>query len=149
MPTREVPYFVHEIHEVNSENYQDWTVSNAGGDWEKELRLRYIRNLMIKEQLLEGRTAAWRQSGRSLEPRVMHNHVTHFKPVERPEEVKVNDIVFCEVQYGNRFYAHVVKHKYWYHPTSQWCFTISNIQGKENGWCYMEHVYGLLVKTHA
>ena len=32
MPTREVPYFVHETHEVNSENDQDWTVSNAGGD---------------------------------------------------------------------------------------------------------------------
>ena len=55
------------------------------------------------------------------------------------------DVVFCQVQPSELLYAHIVvaietclharENKYW----------IGNITGRINGWCYREHIYGILI----
>ena len=59
MPTREVPHFVLQAHEVRvgDEFDVDWTLS---ANWAEEQRLRDKRNQLIKEQLLDGKTVAYR-----------------------------------------------------------------------------------------
>ena len=103
-----------------------------------------MRSDLIKKQLLEGRPVCYRSSGWSLCPRVRSNDQTTYEPVTSADQVQVDDIVFCEVQPGNRFYAHLVKRKEW--RGVEWYFTISNAQGRENGWCRIEHIYGRLVE---
>ena len=49
----------------------DWTL--CPDDWAKELRLREVRNEMIKKQLQLGRPVIYRSSGSSLYPRVWPN----------------------------------------------------------------------------
>ena len=107
---------------------------------------RKQRNELIKENLLAGENVCYRSSGWSLFPRVWSNDQTTYEPVTSAEQVEVGDIVFCEVQPGNRFYAHLVKDKTWWRGEDQWCFTISNAEGRENGWCLIEHMYGKLVE---
>jgi hypothetical protein len=74
--------------------------------------------------------------------------------------VQVDDIVFCEVQPNDRFYAHLVLRKEWHRERlagmsaswaecaigGEWYFTIGNIEGRENGWCRIEHIYGRLAE---
>ena len=60
------------------------------------------------------------------------------------DEVQKKDIVFCQAQPKNRFFAHLVKYKWW--EDGQWHFQISNLAGRPNGWCRIEHIYGLLVR---
>ena len=60
-------------------------------------------------------------------------------------EICKRDIVFCQVQPSQQYFAHIVldveqsRHhnepKYW----------IGNIQGYCNGWCLREHIFGILV----
>ena len=59
------------------------------------------------------------------------------------DEVNEDDIVFCQVQPGDRFFAHLVSRK-WFED-GEWYFTISNSKGWENGWCSIKHIYGRLV----
>ena len=111
---------------------------------------------MIKKKLLDGKPVCFRSSGNSLWPRVHSNDQTTFEPVTNVEEVQVDDIVFCEVQPGDRFYAHIVKRKDWWEwhecddvPVDQlgaWFFTISNIRGREHGWCAIGHIYGKMTQ---
>ena len=143
------PWFVLESkHEALPDLDDDWTLCPE--DFGKELKLRQVRNQMIKEALLKGRKCFYRSSGNSLAPRVRSGNGCCYHPVTNADEVNENDIVFCEVQPGDRFYAHVVKYKYWHtgdpHEPPQWAFIISNIKGRENGWCYMEHIYGKCVE---
>ena len=59
-------------------------------------------------------------------------------------EIEVGDIVFCIVQRNQQYYAHIVleveddiyalEPKYW----------IGNIKGRRNGWCFREHLFGVL-----
>ena len=100
--------------------------------------------MMIKEQLLAGKSARYRSSGWSLWPRVHNNDACTYRPVTSDDQVHVDDIVFCEVQPNNRFYAHLVKRKEWDADRSEWKFIISNNVGRENGWAYMETIYGKL-----
>ena len=110
----------------------------------EELRLRDLRNEMIKKQLLEGHSVAYRQSGWSLWPKVESNDCCFYNPVRFEESVQKDDIVFCQVQPRGYFYAHLVKEvefdkqhgcrKYW----------ISNMKGFVNGWCHIHHIYGKL-----
>ena len=61
--------------------------------------------------------------------------------------IGVGDIVFCEVQRSKQYYAHIVlaierdyhamEPKYW----------IGNIEGRINGWCFREHIFGILVEV--
>ena len=110
---------------------------------------------MIKAKLKDGQTVVYRSSGWSLWPRVASNDQCTYLPVTSPSEVAENDIVFCEVQPGDRFFAYLVIRKDWQpeerkeewrlNQPGRWKFTIGNLAGRENGWCHMEHIYGKLV----
>ena len=103
---------------------------------------------MIKEALLEGKAIKYRSSGWSLYPKVHSNDECTYAPIENGEQdIEEGDIVFCEVQPGDRFYAHNVKAKWWDNVHEGWYFTISNLSGRENGWCGVEHIYGRLVEV--
>jgi hypothetical protein len=147
MPDRLPPFVMESRHETRPEHDVDWTLCPE--DWGKELRLRKCRNEMIKGKLLAGRSVCYRSSGWSLYPRVYSNDLTTYEPVTSAYQVQVDDIVFCEVQPGDRFYAHLVKRKEWVWTEAgggEWYFTISNAQGRENGWCHIEHIYGRLAE---
>ena len=62
--------------------------------------------------------------------------------------VVVGDVVFCQVQSSNNFYAHMVLDiepaRRLSGPTR---YIIGNAKGHVNGWCNMWHMYGKLVKT--
>ena len=56
----------------------------------------------------------------------------------------LGDIVFCQVQPSQLFYAHIVhnvERSYVHRPK----YSIGNIRGHINGWCYREHIFGILV----
>ena len=111
--------------------------------------MREVRNKMIKEQLQAGTSVQYRSSGWSLWPRVHSNDLTTYDPVTSADQVREGDIVFCQVQPGDRFYAHVVKRKILqsYGPHhGEWEFTIANARGWENGTCHIKHIYGRLVE---
>ena len=57
------------------------------------------------------------------------------------------DIVFCEVQPTRRFYAHLVKTKEWSDDWGCWVYWISNLKGRVNGWCRIEHIHGKLFQV--
>ena len=139
-----LPPFVLGPHEVTPELDVDWTLCPE--DWDMEVRLRYERILLIKEKLLAGETVCYRSSGSSLKPRVKSGDQCTFIPVTKESQVEVNDIVFCEVQPRDRFYGHVVKKKEFWWSSCCYYFTISNLRGRENGWCKMEHIYGKLIE---
>ena len=61
----------------------DWTLCPE--DRGKELRLREVRNQMIKEQLLLGKPVIYRSSGWSLYPRVWSNDLCTYEPVTSAE----------------------------------------------------------------
>ena len=63
-------------------------------------------------------------------------------------EICVGDIVFCQVQPGERYFAHivleVVQPNYY---TEAKYYQIGNITGHRNGWCFREHIFGILVEV--
>ena len=79
-------------------------------------------------------------------PPMSSNDITTYVPVSSVESVQIDDIVFCEVQPGSRFYAHLAKDKSW--ANEEWYFTISGINGNQSGWCRIWHICGLLVDVH-
>ena len=102
---------------------------------------------MIKKQLLKGENCWFVSSGNSLCP-VMHSgDAITLAPIAQGQTIELGDIVFAEVQYGPRFYVHMVhaiekdirgdKTKYW----------IGNIKGWFNGWAYREHIHGKVVSV--
>ena len=121
----------------------DWTLSE---DWADEERLREVRSQLLKAQLLARIPVCYRSSGWSLCPRVRSNDQCTYEPVTSANMVRVNDIVFCQVQPSNRFHAHLVKRKEW--RSGGWLFIIANIKGWENGWCRIEDIYGRLIECN-
>ena len=98
-----------------------------------------------------GKTVAYRQSGWSCYPMIHSNDLCYFQPVYHdPGNVKVGDIVFCLVEPGPRYYAHQVKTITctWYDKTkrTEQCYTISNLKGRENGWCFIDQIYGKMYR---
>ena len=147
MPDRLPPFVLESKHDVRPELDVDWTLCPE--DRDKELKRRAQRNELIKAQLQAGKPVLYRSSGWSLYPRVHSNDQTTYDPVTSADQVQVDDIVFCQVQPGDRFYAHLVKRKQWEcngFDSSECIFTISNANGEENGWCRIEHIYGRLVQ---
>ena len=62
-------------------------------------------------------------------------------------EIEVGDIVFCQVQRSQLFYAHIVlaiEDDVWLQQPKYW---IGNIQQNYNGWCHREHIFGILVEV--
>ena len=125
----------------------DWTLCPQHK--QMEYRLREVRNKLLKEKLLAGDTVCYRSSGWSLWPRVSSGDMTTYRPVRSVEQVNIDDIVFCEVQPGSRFYAHLVKEKWWDAWEEKYKFTISNINGFENGHCHIEHIHGILIDVES
>ena len=121
----------------------DWTLN---GDWAEEQRLRETRNKLVKDQLLEGKTVAYRSSGWSLWPRVHSGDLCVYIPVRFEESVLEDNIVFCNVQPSNYFYAHRVHTKEWDYVAQKYKFWIANMKTppRINGYCYIEHIYGKL-----
>ena len=147
MPQRDVPFFIQEAHEVNPGNDLDYDWTLRPHDHDKEMRLRDIRNAMIKELLLEGKSIAYRQSGWSLYPRIHSNDLTYYYAVSADSEVEEGDIVFCQVDPGDRYYAHLVKTKEWHYMRGEWLYTISNMEGRPNGTCFIGQIYGKLYRA--
>ena len=142
-PDRPPPHVLNWSHEITPELDVDWTLCPE--DSAKELRLREERNVLIKEQLQLGKPVIYRSSGWSLYPRVWSNDLCSYDPVTSVDEVQEDDVVFCQVQPGDRFFAHVVSRKCI--QNGKWHFTISSLRGRENGWCRIEHIYGRLVRV--
>ena len=62
-------------------------------------------------------------------------------------QIGVGDIVFCQVQRSQQYYAHIVlsvEHDYHAKEAKFW---IGNIEQRCNGWCFREHIYGILVEV--
>ena len=128
----------------------DWTI--VPGDYPRELTLREHRNILIREQFERGETVAYRQSGWSCYPVIRSNDLCHYKPVFPRDllSLKVNDIVFCAVEPGWRYYAHFIKkiEWRWHQGKMDLCFTIANKQGRENGWCWSHMIWGKLFQIN-
>ena len=105
MPTRPPPPTIFRAHEVHPEDEDDWTLNPALGD---EMELREMRNHMMKDMLLAGRSVQYRSTGKSLEPFVRSGDVTMWDPVTDHSILVVGDIDFCAVQDGDRFYGHAI-----------------------------------------
>ena len=60
------------------------------------------------------------------------------------EEIDVEDIVFCQVQPGARFFGHLIQSKEWQKEQCRHMYWISNLKGRINGWCYLDTIYGKL-----
>ena len=158
MPTRCPPDAVlQHPHEADHMYHQDWTrVQGSGSDnekWELELKLRERRDGLLREKLTAGFSVFYKSSGNSMWPLVHSGDACTFHPIQavtRGEgqfpifkgrsEIGVGDIVFCQVQPSLRYYAHIVRAVKGAHESS-----IGNIKGLINGWCYREHIFGILV----
>ena len=62
-------------------------------------------------------------------------------------EIGVGDIVFCQVQPSQQYYTHIVLDVGWCFWSKEPKYWIGNIQGRRNGWCYREHIFGVLVEV--
>ena len=101
--------------------------------------LRRKRNEYVKDRMLKGDTVAFRVDCECGDVGGDYpGEICTFEPIRDHGEIKVEDVVFCEVQH--RFYAHFVK------AIGDWngrrYFKICNLQGCEHGWCFDEQVYG-------
>ena len=135
-------------HEISPEDDIDWTVHRD--DWNEEQRARESRNQQIKARLMAGDSVQYSSTGNSLWPIVCSGDCCMFEPVTAASVLKENDVVFCEVQPKGYFYAHKILKIKWNaagvaQKYDRW-FVIGNQAGRENGWCYKEHIYGRLVE---
>ena len=170
-PTREPPdLMLADQHEAAPVFHEDWTlVPGSTRDpqkWELELRLRDSRNRLLREFLTDGRTVFYNSSGNSMWPLIQSGDACTFHPIQavtakegvhsiqkEASEIGVGDIVFCQVQRSQQYYAHIVcseevEQEYsscgYRQETKYW---IGNIQGRVNGWCHREHIFGVLVEV--
>ena len=118
--------------------------------------MRRTRNVMMKAQLQKGTSVQYRSSGWSLWPTVHTDDCCLFEPVLDPGLLREGDIVFCQVQPGDRYFAHKILKIEWFKAaasatpaghTMTRCFTIGNNRGHANGWCLDHHIYGRLVEV--
>ena len=112
----------------------------------------------MQKHLGAGLSLFYKSSGNSMWPLVQSGDGCMFHPIQaipakagqysitkEASKIDVGDVVSCIVQPKCRFYAHLV------HDIQQCChrkeptYLIGNIQGAINGWCYREHIFGVLV----
>ena len=159
-----VPYRLYEAHDANYQESMDSNPpdsTNSDLDWSApvrlktaaaEMRRRWMRNKMIKHQLQHGKSVQYAAGGQSLYPVVHSGDCRLFDPVRCHHLLTVSDIVFCEVQPGNKMMAHKIIHigcrqeKGWSSPERY--FDIGNNADPpfKNGDCYDEHIYGRMVE---
>jgi hypothetical protein len=139
------PHTIREAYSVHPADETDWTVHH--GDTAREEADREIRNGMIKNLLTAGTSVQYRSTGNSLAPVVYSGDVTMWEPVTDHSELVVGEIVWCSVQPGNRYYGHAI------HTIGDWYgkpfWEIGNLKEPPNinGWCYAEHIYGVLMEV--
>ena len=141
MPKRRCPYRIFGAHEVNPE---------IRGT-ETENRLRHFRNTMMKMQLQEGLVVQYTASDRSLCPKVQPGNLCLLEPCTSKSDLYVNDIVFCELQPGRRFFVGKIQR------VEYWGYTAASARGgglparynigNEAGWCFKEMIYGRLFEV--
>jgi len=158
------PRAVGRPHEAAPSFHHDWTiVAGSKSDplkLELELRRRNTTNKLIREFLVEGRSVLYRSSGNSMWPLVQSDDACLFDPIQavtakdgihsfqkKASEICVGDIVFCQVQRSQQYYAHIVLgvEQSNYHTWPEPMHRIGNIQRHINGWCLREHIFGILV----
>jgi len=132
--------FAHEVMATPAFN-QDWTLSP---DWGMQRQLRDRRDVMIQNKLQSGFPVAFKSSGDSLWPLIHSGDICEYEPVFKASEVEVGDIVFCQVRPTWRYFAHTIKRKTYDDEKEAWYFTVGNQSGWENGWCWMDTIYGKL-----
>ena len=133
-------------HEVHPSEEKDWTL--VPGNWSEELKLRHIRNCIVREMLKSGRSAQFRSSGNSLYPMVRSGDVTMWEPVTDHHLLVVGEVVVCAVQEGDRFYAHMIHEiKYWADGSLYWMIGNMTTPPIINGWCAAKHIYGRLMEV--
>ena len=152
-------------HEITPELDVDWTLCPE--DSAKELRLREVRDEMIKEQLQLGKPVIYRSSGWSLYPRVWPNDQCTYEPVTSADEVEQTkgalqnlcvrgwkkevtpevdvDWTPCPGDWAKELRLREVRNEMI--KDGEWYFTISNLKGRSNGWCSIEHIYGRLIRV--
>ena len=150
--------------EASTEFHADWTIVPGSAHdtekWELEQRLRESRNRLIHEKLKAGRSVFYKSSGNSMWPLVQAHDACTFHPIQavtateelfaiqkEESEIDVGDIVFCQVQPSNLYYGHIVLTKKQCVRRNKPIYWIGNIQQRCNGWCYREHILGVLVKV--
>ena len=97
-----------KAHEIHPADDVDWTIPDDPDNWDEEMRLRNERNDKIKKQLQKGNTVQYTSSGNSLWPHVKSGDCCLYEPVKYESDLELYDIVFCEVQPYNRFFAHKI-----------------------------------------
>ena len=67
-------------------------------------------------------------------------------------ELKEGHIVFCAVEPGRRFFAHPIKKIEWEFYRGSFikepCYTIANLEGRENGYCWKDMIWGVLYQVN-
>ena len=124
----------------------------------KEMRLRQERNELIHETLEAGRPVWYPSSGNSMWPLVQSGDFCTFHPLQAvtadmgraciPKEEShpdVGDIVFCLVQPQHQYYAHIVIDKKRGRYRKEDKYWIGGIRQNYNGYCFREHIFGILV----
>ena len=126
----------------------------AHGDLEKdELMLRQFRNSTISGLLQKGRTVQMKQKGWSLHPRVHKGDCCLFDTFTSASDLRVGDLVVCEVQPGKRCSAYFIIHMEWKltaasaRDDDKAKYYIGNQACKVVGWCYKEQIYGRLIEV--
>jgi len=107
-------------------------------------------NAAWKARLQAGETVSFRGGGNSLAPLIKSGECCTYSPVFKHEDVKVRDVVFCQVK--GRFWNHMVKKKTLNHKGRDgepdvYNYTISNIHGHENGDTTLEKIYGKVISV--
>ena len=98
----------------------------------------------------------YKSSGQSMRPLVQSGDACTFHPIQAvtakkgkysiqkvASKIDVGDIVFCQVQPSQQLYAHIV-HEVQRHSIQRPKYLIGNVQRRINGWCYREHIFGIL-----
>ena len=150
--------------EAPAKYHEDWTlVPGAAHDAEafmKELRLRAERNRLLKDHLLAGMSVWFKSSGDSMWPLVRSGDAILLHPikavtadagqeglVKEASEIGVGDIVFCELQRSQMFLTHIVLQVQGDRHADEWKYWIGNIKNHYNGYCFREHIYGILIEV--
>lgn len=91
------------------------------------------------ERLKAGETVSFRPRGNSMIPKIRSGDLCTVGPLAQPPSR--GDIVLCKV--AGRQYLHVVT------AIRGDLFQISNNQGRVNGWCSRQQIFGILERVDA
>ena len=125
----------------------DWTKDS---NRRKEMKKREKRDQLVKAALQDGRTISFCSSGNSLWPWIHSGDCCTYEPVTTASQLKLLDVVFCEVQPPDRrstrkpaFFAHVIAQIK--QREGRRAYYIHNLRGHLNGHCFIEHIYGKMI----